>query len=48
MEYIRGGRLTDYMKEKKFNFTEKRAAEIIYQIAMGVNIYINMELFTVI
>ena len=36
MEYIRGGRLTDYMKEKKFNFTEKRAAEIIYQIAMGV------------
>jgi len=36
MEYIRGGRLTDYMKEKKFNFTEKRAAEIIYQIALGV------------
>ena len=36
MEYIRGGRLTDYMKEKKFNFTEKRAAEIIYQIAIGV------------
>jgi serine/threonine protein kinase len=36
MEYIRGGRLTDYMKEKKFNFTEKRAAEIIYQIAQGV------------
>ena len=36
MEYIRGGRLTDYMKEKKFNFTEKRAAEIIHQIALGV------------
>jgi Ca2+-binding EF-hand superfamily protein len=36
MEYIRGGRLTDYMKEKKYNFTEKRAAEIIYQIALGV------------
>ena len=36
MEYIRGGRLTDYMKEKKFNFTEKRAAEIINQIALGV------------
>ena len=36
MEYIHGGRLTDYMKEKKFNFTEKLAAEIIYQIALGV------------
>ena len=36
MEYIRGGRLTDYMKEKKYNFTEKRAAEIIHQIALGV------------
>ena len=36
MEYIRGGRLTDYMKEKKYNFTEERAAEIIYQIALGV------------
>jgi serine/threonine protein kinase len=36
MEYIRGGRLTDYMKEKKFNFTEKRVAELIYQIALGV------------
>ena len=36
MEYIRGGRLTDYMKEKNFNFTEKRAAEIIYQLALGV------------
>ena len=36
MEYIRGGRLTDYMKEKKFHFSEKRAAEIIYEIAIGV------------
>jgi hypothetical protein len=36
MEYIRGGRLTDYMKEKKFNFSEKRAAELIYEIAVGV------------
>ena len=36
MEYIRGGRLTDYMKEKKFNFTEKRAAELIYELALGV------------
>jgi len=36
MEYIRGGRLTDYMREKKFNFTEKRAAELIYEIAIGV------------
>ena len=36
MEYIRGGRLTDYMKENKFNFTEKRAAELIYEIALGV------------
>ena len=36
MEYIRGGRLTDYMKEKKFHFTEKRVAEIIYEIALGV------------
>ena len=36
MEQIRGGRLTDYMKEKKFNFTEKRVAELIYEIALGV------------
>ena len=36
MEYIRGGRLTDYMKEKKFNFSEKRAAEIIFELATGV------------
>ena len=36
MEYIKGGRLSDYMKEKKYKFTEKRVAEIIYQISLGV------------
>ena len=36
MEYIKGGRLTDYMKYKKFHFIEKRAAEIIYEIILGV------------
>ena len=36
MEYIRGGNLTDYMNHKKFNISEKRAAEIIYQISIGV------------
>jgi Ca2+-binding EF-hand superfamily protein len=36
MEYIKGGSLTDYMKSKKFNFTERRAAELIYQLAKGI------------
>ena len=36
MEYIKGGSLTDYMKSKKYNFTERRAAEIIYQLAKGL------------
>ena len=36
MEYIKGGRLSDYMKEKRYKFTEKRVAEIIYQICLGV------------
>ena len=36
MEYIRGGRLTDYMKDKNYHFSEKRAAELIYEIALGV------------
>ena len=36
MEYIKGGSLTDYMKNKKFNFTERRAAELIYQLAKGI------------
>ena len=36
MEYIKGGSLTDYMKSNKFNFTERRAAELIYQLAKGL------------
>ena len=36
MEYIRGGRLTDYLRERKYNISEKRAAELIYEIALGV------------
>jgi len=36
MEYIKGGCLTDYFKKNEFNFSEKRAAEIIYQIAKGL------------
>ena len=36
MEYIKGGSLTDYMKKKNFNFTERRAAELIYQLAKGL------------
>ena len=36
MEYIRGGSLADYMKDNNYNFTEKRAAELIYQIADGL------------
>ena len=36
MEYIKGGSLTDYMKSKNFNFTERRAAELIYQLAKGI------------
>ena len=36
MEYIKGGSLTDYMKSKKFNFSERRAAELIYQLAKGL------------
>ena len=36
MEYIKGGSLTDYMKSQKFNFTERRAAELIYQLAKGI------------
>ena len=36
MEYIKGGSLTDYMKNNHFNFTEKRCAEIIYQLAKGL------------
>ena len=36
MEYIKGGSLTDYFKKNEFNFSEKRAAEIIYQLAKGL------------
>ena len=36
MEYIKGGSLTDYMKSNNFNFTERRAAELIYQLAKGL------------
>ena len=36
MEYIRGGSLADYMKDNDYNFSEKRAAELIYQIADGL------------
>jgi len=36
MEYIKGGCLTDYFKKNEFNFSEKRAAEIIYQLAKGL------------
>ena len=36
MEYIKGGSLTDYLKKSEFNFSEKRAAEIIYQLAKGI------------
>ena len=36
MEYIRGGSLSDYMIKKDYKFSEKRAAELIYQIADGL------------
>jgi len=36
MEYIKGGSLTDYMKNNKFDFTERRAAELIFQLAKGL------------
>ena len=36
MEYIKGGCLTDYLKKNEFDFSEKRAAEIIYQLAKGL------------
>ena len=36
MEYIKGGSLNDYMKSNNFNFTERRAAELIYQLAKGL------------
>ena len=36
MEYIQGGNLSEYLRHKKFNITEKRAAELIYQICLGI------------
>ena len=36
MEYIKGGSLTEYMKNNNFNFTEKRSAELIYQLSKGL------------
>ena len=36
MEYIEGGTLGQYLKKNNFNFTERQAANMIYQIALGV------------
>ena len=36
MEYLAGGSLESYLKKNKFNFTEKRAAEIMFQICEGM------------
>jgi Ca2+-binding EF-hand superfamily protein len=37
MEYLSGGDLGNHLQVKKFQFTEKRAAEIMYQIGCGLN-----------
>ena len=36
MEYLNGGSLTNYLKKNKFNLSDKRILEIIYQIALGL------------
>ena len=36
MEYSSGGSLKNYSNKKRFNFTEKREAEIIFQIDLGI------------
>ena len=36
MEYIEGGTLGQYLKKKKFNFSERQASKIMTQIASGV------------
>ena len=36
MEYLSGGSLKNYLNKKRFNFSEKRAAEIIFQIGLGI------------
>ena len=37
LRYIEGSTLGNYLKQKNFNFTEYQVANIIYQIALGVN-----------
>ncbi len=37
MEYLSGGDLGNYLQVKNFQFNEKRAAEIMFQIANGLN-----------
>ena len=36
MEYIEGGTLRQYLKKKKFNFSERQATNIMIQIANGI------------
>ena len=36
MEYIEGGTLRQYFKKKKFNFSERQASNIMYQIVSGI------------
>jgi len=36
MEYLSGGSLKDYFILKKYNFNEKRAAEIMFQLGLGL------------
>jgi len=37
MEYLSGGDLGNHLEVKKFQFTERRAAEIMFQLANGLN-----------
>ena len=37
MEYISGGSLREYFEKNKYNFTEKRCAEVMFQIGMGID-----------
>jgi len=37
MEYLSGGDLGNYLNKKNFKFSEKQAADIMYQIANGLN-----------
>jgi hypothetical protein len=36
MEYLSGGSLKDYFAKNRFNFSEKRAAEVMFQIGLGI------------